>query len=321
MFQAWYPRSFARAVGLAAFATFLLCVSRPATAASPPTAQQLLSTYNLITTGNVSTNSDIEGSSVIGGNLAGSTFFNARAPSNPAIYLYGSQSGNLNLNSGGSLYMNGTPGGQVNYNGGGHLYSSGPPAALSTYTAPLTTLSSDLAQIAQTVGNTIIGGTFNAVAGVGGMSVFDVTGAQLQNALTNANIQFNLGAGVTGVVVNVVGSFIEPNSANWNALSQAVLFNFVDATTVKVGNWQASILAPHAALSISNGAINGSVFANEFLGGGEIHFTPFSGEIVMNSYSPGESTGHSNPIPEPATLWLLGAGIAATTVLRARRRG
>jgi choice-of-anchor A domain-containing protein len=154
------------------------------------------------------------------------------------------------------------------------------------------------------------------------LSVFDITGAQLQNALTNANIRFNLGTGVTGVVVNVTGSFIEPNSANWNILAQAVVFNFADATTVKVGNWQASILAPNAQLSISNSAINGSVFAKEFLGGGEIHFTPFSGEIVMNTYeSTGESLGDSTPIPEPATLWLLGVGLAGITLLRARHRG
>jgi choice-of-anchor A domain-containing protein len=318
MFHAWYPMRLAGAIWLAALAVLLLCVPRPAAAADPlQTAQQILAAYNLITTGNVSTNSDVEGPAVIGGNLTGGTFFNAHAPSNPAIYLYGSQSGNLNLNSGGSLYMNGAPSGLVNYNGGGHLYSSGPPVPLSTFTAPLTTLSSDLAQIAQTVGNTIIGGTFNAVAGLGGMSVFDITGAELQNVLANANINFNLGAGVTGVVVNVTGSFIEPNSTNWNVLAQAVLFNFVDATSVTVGNWQASILAPNAKLSIANGAINGAVFAKEFLGGGEIHFAPFSGEIVMNEY-----TGTSVAVPEPATLWLLGLGFAATTLLlRPRHRG
>jgi choice-of-anchor A domain-containing protein len=44
----------------------------------------------------------------------------------------------------------------------------------------------------------------------------------------------------------------------------------VDATLVTGGNWQSSILAPNATLAISNGSISGSVFASEFVGGGQI---------------------------------------------------
>jgi choice-of-anchor A domain-containing protein len=283
----------------------------PATANPLPSAAQILDTFNLVTTGDVSTNSDIEGSAVIGGNLSASTFFNNNAPGTPVIYLYGTQSGNLNLNNGGSLYMDGSPGGQVNYNGGGHLYSSGPPLPLSDYTAPLAQLSSTLASLAANSSISVASNsvTFNAVAGANGVAVFDVTAAQLESELAS-NIVFSQGAGVTGVVVNVTGNFAEPGGVNWNqSPQQDVLFNFTGATSVNVGNWQASILAPGATVGILNGNINGSVFAGNYTGGGELHNYTYTGTLP------------SDPsVPEPATLGIFGLGLAGLAALRRRPR-
>jgi hypothetical protein len=55
-----------------------------------------------------------------------------------------------------------------------------------------------------------------------------------------------------------------------------MLFNFVDATSasISVENWEGSILAPDAALTISGGNIEGFVYVASFNGGGELHNFP-----------------------------------------------
>ena len=72
------------------------------------TADDILKEFNLVTGGNVTTGSDIEGSAVIGGVLQGATFFNNNVPTDPAIDLYGSLGGSLNVDNNGVLYTNQT---------------------------------------------------------------------------------------------------------------------------------------------------------------------------------------------------------------------
>jgi hypothetical protein len=76
---------------------------------------------------------------------------------------------------------------------------------------------------------------------------------------------------------------------------------------VTVGNWQASVLAPNASLSIQNGNINGSVYATKFSGAGEVHDTLYDGTLPF-------------VVPEPASLGLLSVGLGALVVLRRRKR-
>jgi choice-of-anchor A domain-containing protein len=260
-------------------------------------AADLLHSYNLITTGDVSTNSDVEGSAVIGGTLTGATFFNNSQnwPQNPVVYTYGYQYGNLNLNAG-TLYLEKDhKGGNINANGA-HVIYSAPPSPLSTYTDPLTALSTQLAGAATTAGSHIIldvgNGTSNSVifdtgANTVGDVIFNISAADLQYDFSQAsNIKFNIeNSGVTSVTINVTGgSFYEPTNINWNGpAQQKVLFNFVNATSVSVGNWEASIVAPSAAVSIHSGNIEGSVFAASFGGGGEIHNLPFNGTFCFLS--------------------------------------
>ncbi len=271
------------------------------------TAQQLLSSFNLISGGNVSTQQDIEGSAVIGGVLNGATFFNNNVPTNPSIYLYGSLGGNnVNIDSSKAvLYYTGTPTG-VNFNGS--TQNKTVPNALTDYTTPLTKLSTQLGALAPTVGATINNGNFNANSATG-LVVFDIAASYLAN-LQNASISFTGGNGVTGFIVNVTGNYSENSSTNFNNAQRNAIFNFTDATSVSLGNWKTSVLAPTATLGIQSGYIAGSVFAANFTGGGELH-----NDNLYNGALPANAT-----VPEISSWAMMLAGFAIVGfALRTRR--
>jgi choice-of-anchor A domain-containing protein len=300
---------FCRLHSVAALAMGLTLAASAGTAqATSFTAQQLLSSFNLIATGAVSTQSDIEGSAVIGGNLNGATFFNNSSdlPANPSVYEYGTISNtNVNISNGGNLYYTGTTS-QVNFNGGGQHYTT-LPNTLSAYTTPLTQLSTKLGTLAATAGTSIVNGSFNA-NGATGLVVFNLTASQLATDLSNNQVTFSGNPGVTGFIVNVTGNFAEGSSTNFNTAQQNALFNFTNATSVTLGNWKTSVLAPSATLNIQNGFLDGSVFAGSFTGGGELHNDNLYDGALPSS------------VPESTTWAMMLAGFAMVGfALRARR--
>jgi choice-of-anchor A domain-containing protein len=286
----------------------LMAAAGPARAASP-TAKDILSNFNLVTTGNVSTQSDIVGDAVIGGNLSGATFFGggANVPSSPDLYLFGKLNSSLNLNSGGNLYYAGSSSQHVNYNGGGKLHTT-LPNSLADYTNPLTALSTQLSGLTATSGTSFVNGKFNAGSNTG-IVVFDISGLTLASDLVNHDISFTGGKGVTSYVINVIGNFTDPSSTHFNVDQEDALFNFENATTVNLGQWGASILAPDAAVKIASGGnIEGSLFAQSFLGGGELH-----NNNLFNGALP------TAAVPEPSTWAMLLAGFAGLGFLGWRR--
>jgi choice-of-anchor A domain-containing protein len=304
---------------LGAMSTIVLMAAAaagPARAASM-TAADILSSFNLVTTGNVSTQSDIVGDAVIGGDLSGATFFGGGAdiPSSPDLYVFGKLNGSLNLNSGGNLYYAGSTSQRVNFNGGGKDLGA-PPNPLGYYTDPLTDLSTQLSGLTATAGTSFVKGDFNAGSNTG-IVVFDISGSALASDLVNNNISFT-GKGVTSYIINVIGNFTDPSSTHFNVDQEDALFNFEDATTVNLGQWGASILAPDAAVKITSGGdIAGSVFANEFLGGGELH-----NNNLFDGALPSPAVTATAPVPEPSTWAMLIAGFAGLAFLgwqRARK--
>ena len=276
-------------------------------------AKDILSSFNLVTTGNVSTQSDIVGDAVIGGNLNGATFFGgANVPSSPDLYLFGKLNGSLNLNSGGNLYYAGSTSQHVNFNGGGKLYTA-LPNPIGYYTDPLAALSTQLSGLAATTGTSFVNGAFNAGSNTG-IVVFDIRGSTLASDLKNHDISFT-GKGVTSYIINVIGNFNDPSSTHFNVDQEDALFNFEDASSVNLGQWGASILAPDAEVKITSGGnIEGSLFAKSFLGGGELHNNNlFDGALPM------AVVAATAPVPEPSTWAMLFAGFAGLAFLGWRR--
>jgi len=278
--------------------------------AGPLTANQIISSYNLVTAGSATTNSDIEGNAVIGGNFNGATVFNNRAPAHPEIDIYGANQGNLNDNGGAVHYGSNT--GTINLNGSGATKQQGNfPYLLSDFTTPLNQLSTQLAGLA--ANSTVSTGssqlTFTTNPGSNGQAVFSLTAATLQADLINNSVVFNNAKGATSIIVDVSGNFVDPSGSNWNGPAlQNVIFNFYNATSVTVNNWEASILAPNAGLSVASGNIEGFVYANSFAGGGEIHNLPFDGTLPVSS------------VPEPGTLLIFGVALLGLTALITHKR-
>ncbi len=123
-------------------------------------------------------------------------------------------------------------------------------------------------------------------------------------------LNFNNGSASDTVLINVLGS----SSIDWGwsinyAHKNKVLFNFVDTATlnVKDRDFSASILAPKATVN-QNMNIEGNLIAanwNNF-GSRELHF---GNQFMFNGNA---------PVPEPATLAILGVGAAA--LIRRRRK-
>jgi choice-of-anchor A domain-containing protein len=172
----------------------------------------------------------------------------------------------------------------------------------------LTSLSAQLSKLSASTETSFVNGNFNAGSN-SGIVVFDITGSALANDLVNHDFSFTGGKGVTSYIINVIGNFTDPNSTHFNMDQQDALFNFEDATTVNLGQWGASILAPDAALTITGGGnIEGSVFAKEFLGGGELHNNNlFDGALPTAA------------VPEPSTWATLFAGFVGLGFLGWRR--
>jgi choice-of-anchor A domain-containing protein len=300
---------------LGAASMLVLMAAAGSAQAASPTAKDILSSFNLVTTGNVSTQSDIVGDAVVGGNLSGATFFGggSNVLSSPDLYLFGKLNSSLNLNSGGSLYYAGSTTQHVNYNGGGKLQTT-LPNPLGYYTDPLTALSAQLSDLSATTGTSFVNGKFNAGSN-SGIVVFDISGSTLASDLVNHDISF-AGTGVTSYIINVIGNFTDPNSTHFNTDQRDALFNFEDATTVNLGQWGASILAPDATVAITGGGnIEGSLFAKAFLGGGELHNNNlFNGALPTAALA-------TAAVPEPSTWVMLFAGFAGLSFLGWRRAG
>lgn len=302
-----------RATCLAALLTCAIALPYAPARATELTVSDMLTQFNAVILEDFSSQHDVEGRLAVGGDLKKGATFYINPSSTPsafgAVNVAGNVlQGNYNINNGGNVVVGGQNKGHFNLNGGGKLTTGEPNLVQADLIAAARATSLQLNGLAAN-SSTINASDLNNVrfeaAPVNGLAVFSVTTAALE---TYRNIIFDLNNATTAIV-NVSGVNFK-DMANFNAgadVNQHVLWNFTDATRLDFQRfWHGSILAPDAYVTNST-PIEGSLIADSFKGGGELHNYAFLGTLPPAS------------VPEPATIGILGIGLAGLVQARAAR--
>jgi choice-of-anchor A domain-containing protein len=290
--------------------------------ASPLPVATLLGDFNVITDQNLSTTSDVEGLVLVGGNLSGNGIIDSKhvAVTPPAgfgqINVFGNNSGSWSEavahpavllgggNTGTGKFLNA---GSVTT---GYTFPGSGPTNANTFAtdiwAPLTAYSSQLSGLTPNSTFTPATSTFSANP-VSGLAVFDISATNLAKA--KGNLIFTGLTAADHAVINVDGSYSQ--TFNYGGFAEPnVLWNFFNATSLRVSLWQASILAPDALVE-NTGPINGDLVAAGLAASGEVHWHP------PNLPAIGEMPP-VDPVPEPGTLSVLGTALASLNLFRRR---
>lgn len=345
-----------RSSTVAALLLGTLMLASPAMATSNPTAGlAALKELNVITFRDLNSSSHAQGKVWVGGNLTGSlevtqgggsytpgTRNSLTVVGNAATYsvssglginpskvqIGGNSTGVATMNTNGSVQTGGTFNTQ-NYN----------PTATKTYSAGVAGLKTSL----QTQSASLVSDLKSLSTYLSGLSGTQIT--NLNTALTygsgakyavftmsqsvfqtqNANFNTLFGSVPAGVItiINVAGtSLTEDQGANFNASFagyENLIWNFGSATSLTVGNWAGTILAPKALLTNRNGNITGSVAVDTFNMQNQVHLSTFQGNAANSQALLASSVPAA--VPEVGTWAMMVIGFGAIgAALRGRRR-
>jgi choice-of-anchor A domain-containing protein len=291
------------------------------------TAQQILSSFNVVVFGNdTATNSDVQGAAIVGGNLgntgAPAANFYSSGTTLPtgwaALTIFGNASGNgINMNSGGRVYIGGTnTEGSINPNGALESFSYAPPNPnVVNVQTTLSNLSTTLAGMSGTTTSASGNGVSFSPGYTNNMAIIDLTAAQISGAGPSAIKSYIFSvvpSGAQTVIFNVSGTNVNFNiGAQGNATSAGtnVIWNLYQATNVTFNqSAYGTVLAPLASAT-GNQSIYGDLVVNTLTSMGQVDTSLFAGTL------PGFSAA-----PEPDSLVMLGAGLAAVAMGIRRRK-
>lgn len=151
------------------------------------------------------------------------------------------------------------------------------------------------------------------------LNIFTLSSADI---VQNIGFHINVPVGAT-TLVNISGDvarmknfgfYFNQLDANYDTQGlfpdSLILYNFFEATALTIAGIEVhgSILAPWADVRFSNGHIEGGLIADSLYGTGEAHNELFNGRLPVR------------PVPEPATVLLLGGGLIGVAAFRGRKK-
>jgi choice-of-anchor A domain-containing protein len=336
-------------LGALAFAAPALATSDPAAAINELKALNVITFHDL----NVASQ-HIEGKAWVGGNQTGnltvtqksgpytSSSYNALTVGGNAatwdaengaggaikVQIGGSSTGQATINGTGSVQTGGSfqdQGFNANSTKTAQTNVAGLQSSIATQTASMASDIKSLSSYLSGLNSTTVTNASSALSYSPGAqyAVFTMSESVFETSNTNfSNLFVNMPSDVI-TVINVLGLDIdEAGGSNLNAFTgyQNVIWNFAQATTLDLGNWYGTILAPYATLTQSSGGnYTGTVVADTFNMNGEVHVSTFQGSsvntqaLLISAVPPA--------VPETATWMMMVMGFGTIgAALRASRR-